>query len=192
MFSGIVSEMGVVTANGSGRLAVESRAVSGSLHTGDSVAVNGVCLTVVDLAVGAFVADVMPETERRTTIGSLQPGDAVNLERSLGLGDPIGGHLVAGHVDAVGTITMLRDDGNARWATIEVTPQLAPLLAEKGCVAVDGISLTVVDTFPAAFTVSLMPHTLAHTTAGHGTAGSRVNIEADLVARYVERMLATR
>jgi len=192
MFSGIVSEMGVVTANGSGRLAVESRAVSGSLHTGDSVAVNGVCLTVVDLPVDAFVADVMPETERRTTLGSLRPGDAVNLEASLALGDPIGGHLVAGHVDAVGTITMLRDDGNARWATIDGGPELAPLIAEKGCVAVDGISLTVVDALPASFTVSLIPHTLAHTTAGSWSAGSRVNIEADLVARYVQRALAGR
>ena len=192
MFSGIVSEMGVVTANGSGRLAVESRAVSDSLHTGDSVAVNGVCLTVVDLPVDAFVADVMPETERRTTLGSLRPGDAVNLEASLALGDPIGGHLVAGHVDAVGTITMLRDDGNARWATIDGGPELASLIAEKGCVAVDGISLTVVDALPASFTVSLIPHTLAHTTARSWSAGSRVNIEADLVARYVQRALAGR
>src|SRR5437879_19978 len=190
MFSGIVQEMGEVTEAGGGRLAVASHTVPRGLRPGDSVAVNGVCVTVADLPLNGFQADVMPETERRTTIGSLQPRDAVNLERSLGLGDPIGGHLVAGHVDAVGTITMLRDDGNARWATIEVMPQLAPLLAEKGCVAVDGISLTVVDTFPAAFTVSLIPHTLAQTTAGHWTAGSRVNIEADLVARYVQRLLA--
>jgi riboflavin synthase len=189
MFSGIVSGMGLVTATGGGHLVVESRALDRTLRAGDSVAVNGVCLTVADLPAGGFVADVMPETERRTTLGSLRPGDALNLERGLALGDPVGGHLVAGHVDAVGTITLLREDGNARWATIDVPPELSPLIAEKGCVAVDGISLTVVDALRASFTVSLIPHTLAHTTAGSWSAGSRVNVEADLIARYVQRLL---
>ena len=192
MFSGIVQEIGEVTEAGGGRLAVASQTLARGLRPGDSVAVNGVCVTVVELPLEGFHADVMPETERRTTIGSLRRGDAVNLERSLAMGDPVGGHLVAGHVDEVGPVTLLREDGNARWATIDITPQLAPLLAEKGCVAVDGISLTVVDAFPAAFTVSLIPHTLANTTAGRWTAGSRVNIEADLLARYVQRALAPR
>jgi len=189
MFSGIVSDIGVVTATGGGRLAVASGALALTLRAGDSVAVNGVCLTVTELPADGFVADVMPETERRTTLGSLRPGDHVNLERSLAFGDPVGGHLVAGHVDAVGMITLLRDDGNARWATIAVLPELSPLIAEKGCIAVDGISLTVVDALPESFTVSLIPHTLAHTTAGNWSAGSRVNVEVDLMARYVQRAM---
>jgi riboflavin synthase len=187
LFSGIVEELARVTAAGDGRIAIASEQVAPSLSPGASVAVNGVCLTVTEQSHDGFAADVMPETERRTTLGSLRPGDAVNLERSLAYGDPVGGHMVTGHVDAVGSITVLRDDGNARWVTVAVTPELTTLIAEKGCVAVDGISLTVVDAPAGTFTVSLIPHTLACTTAGRWAAGSRVNVEADVIARYVHR-----
>ena len=187
MFSGIVVASGEVVAAGSGRLVVSAPELAERLGVGDSVAVDGACLTVAELTGGGFAADVMPETLHRTILGRLQPGDRVNLEPALTLGDAVGGHLVTGHVDAVGTVTALREDGNARWATIDTEPDLAPLIAEKGSVAVDGISLTVVDVFDSAFTVSLIPHTLMTTTAGRWTVGSRVNIEVDLIARYVRR-----
>ena len=192
MFSGIVVASGEVVTAGGGRLAVRAAELAPALHVGDSVAVDGACLTVAELGDGGFAADVMPETLHRTTLGRLRPGDRVNLEPALAMGDSVGGHLVTGHVDAVGTVTALREDGNARWATIDVAADLLPLLAEKGSVAVDGISLTVVDVFDSAFTVSLIPHTLLTTTAGRWTVGSRVNIEADLIARYVQRAVGAR
>ena len=190
MFSGIVVGQGQVTAVGDGQLDVRApSSVLDGLAIGQSVAVNGVCLTVTIVAGAGFCADVMPETLARTSLGALGTGDSVNLETALRMGDEIGGHLVTGHVDAVGTVTELRDDENARWVTIAVPQRLATLLAEKGSVAVDGISLTVVDVTDAAFTVSLIPHTLSVTTAGAWHTGSRVNIEVDLIARYVHRAL---
>ena len=190
MFSGIVIGQGQVTAVGEGQLDVRApSSVLEGLAIGQSVAVNGVCLTVTIVAPAGFCADVMPETLSRTSLGGLGTGDSVNLETALRMGDEIGGHLVTGHVDAVGTVTELRDDDNARWVTIAVPQRLAALLAEKGSVAVDGISLTVVDVTDAAFTVSLIPHTLSVTTAGAWRTGSRVNIEVDLIARYVHRAL---
>lgn len=191
MFSGIVIGQGQITASGEGRLDVRapSSLLSG-LEIGESVAVNGVCLTVALVAGAGFAADVMPETLSRTSLGDLGTGDIVNLEPALRVGDELGGHLVTGHVDAVGTVTEVRDDGNARWVTVDVPQRLLSLLAEKGSVAVDGISLTVVDVTDSAFTVSLIPHTLAATTAGAWRIGSKVNIEVDLIARYVHRALA--
>ena len=190
MFSGIVIGQGQVTAVGDGRLDVRApSSVLSDLEIGESVAVNGVCLTVAVVASGGFAADVMPETLARTALGELGTGDAVNLEPALRVGDRLGGHLVTGHVDAVGTVTAVRDDGNARWITIAVPASLSALFATKGSVAVDGISLTVVDVFDSAFTVSLIPHTLSATTAGAWQTGSHVNIEVDLIARYVHRAL---
>jgi riboflavin synthase len=192
VFSGIVEELGRVAEIPTGRLVVSaSRAATGA-RAGDSVAVNGACLTITELTASGFSADVMPETLHRSTLGTLRAGDAVNLEGSLALGEPVGGHLVTGHVDAVGVVGALRDDGNARWVTIEAPAALMTMIAEKGSVAVDGISLTVVDVFDAGFTVSLIPHTIEHTTAGTWAVGSRVNLEADLVARYVRRALRER
>jgi riboflavin synthase len=131
----------------------------------------------------------MPETLHRTILGSLDIGAVVNLERALQMGDRVGGHMITGHVDATGVATALRDDGNARWVTIAAPDEIIDLVAEKGCVAVDGISLTVVDVFEDAFTVSLIPHTLLNTTAGEWTVGTRVNLAVDLIARYVARAL---
>lgn len=190
MFSGIITAQGQITALNEGRISLRSQGLEPvALRLGDSVAVNGVCLTVAAVDGDRLSADVMPETLRRTALGRLRPGDTVNLEPALRLGDVVGGHLVTGHVDAVGTITAQREDGNARWCTIEVPERLQQLLAEKGSVAVDGISLTVVDVEGTSFTVSLIPHTLQVTTAGAWRPGSTVNVEADLMARYVVRAL---
>jgi len=189
VFSGIIQELGQIRESRDGQLAVGCGALAGRLAVGDSVAVSGACLTVSEILSRGFVADVMPETLHRTTLGALRAGDAVNLERALALGDVVGGHLVTGHVDATGTVTAIRDDGSARWITVETPLHALALLAEKGSVAIDGISLTVVDVFEAGFDVSLIPHTLRVTTAGQWQPGTRVNLEVDIIARYVQRLL---
>jgi len=152
--------------------------------------VSGCCLTLTDFISGGFVADVMPETFARTTLGSSGAGAPVNLEAAMRHDGRVGGHLVTGHVDGVGTVSAVRPDGNAIRVTIAPPAELLPLLVEKGCVAVDGISLTVVTVDERSFTVSLIPHTLEHTTAGAWGPGSTVNLEGDLVAKYVIRGLA--
>jgi riboflavin synthase len=192
MFSGIVSEVGEVGGEvgpQGGRLRVAARGLPADLRIGESVAVSGICLTVVEIPGGGFSADVMPETARRTTLGTLRRGDGVNLEPSLAFGERVGGHLVSGHVDAVGTVIETHPEGGARWVTIALPETLARYVVEKGCIAVDGISLTVVDAARDRFTVSLIPHTLAATTAQHWRAGSGVNLEVDLAAKYVQRGL---
>lgn len=193
MFSGIVQELGTITANriaGEGRLDIAAAAVLDGVRIGDSIAVNGCCLTVVAAGDGVFSADVMPETARLTTLAAARAGDRVNLEASLRFGERIGGHMVTGHIDAVGTMRELCDDGNAIWATVAAPHTLIATLVTKGCVAIDGISLTVVDVAADCFTVSLIPHTVAGTTAGRWRAGSTVNLEADLVAKYVANSVA--
>ena len=192
MFSGIVTELGEVLAEvgpQGGRLRVGAHGLPPDLRIGESMAVSGICLTVVEMAVGGFSADVMPETARRTTLGTLRRGDAVNLEPSLAFGERVGGHLVSGHVDAVGTVIETHPEGQALWVTIALPDTLARYTVEKGSIAVDGISLTVVDAGHDRFTVSLIPHTLATTTAGKWRPGSAVNLEADLAAKYAQRGL---
>src|SRR5437899_6284187 len=193
MFSGIVEEMGRVVRHAveaRGRLEIAATAVPGELGVGDSASVSGCCLTAVEVGPGGFVADVMPETARRTTLGALQPGDPVNLEAAMAYGDPVGGHIVSGHIDAAGQVVDDRDEGNARLVVIAAPDAVCRYVVPKGCVAVDGISLTVVDALPDRFSVSLIPHTLAVTTAQRWHRGARVNLEADLLAKYVERGLA--
>jgi riboflavin synthase len=192
VFSGIIESLGTVRGRTPGRIEIVPRAPFKDLELGESVAVNGACLTVASVSAEGFVADVMPETFHRTTLGELTEGATVNLERALRLGDRVGGHMVSGHVDATGVVTALREDGNARWVTIATPADLIELVAEKGSIAVDGISLTVVDVFEAAFTVSLIPVTLSATVAGGWRVGTRVNLEADLIARYVARTLGAR
>jgi riboflavin synthase len=192
VFSGIVETLGTVRPRAPGRIEVVPRTPFPRLEVGESVAVNGVCLTVASVADLGFAADVMPETLQRTTLGGLDLGATVNLERALCFGDLVGGHVMAGHVDGTGIVTALREDANARWVTIATPDDLIDLIAEKGCIAVDGISLTVVDVFEAAFTVSLIPVTLAVTVAGAWRVGTAVNLEVDLIARYVARTLAAR
>lgn len=193
MFSGIVEELGSVARNaieGEGRLEVTAQAVIRDVAIGDSIAVNGCCLTVVASDGEGFVADVMPETARRTNLGALRPGDPVNLEAALRVGDRIGGHMMSGHVDGVGSVVSLSPEGNMVVVRVDAPDTVLRYVVEKGCVAVDGISLTVVDVDAAGFTVALIPHTLEVTRAGRWQAGSRVNLEADLVAKYVEKGLA--
>ena len=192
MFSGIVETLGTLRSRKPGRIEITPRTPFANLQIGESIAVNGACLTVASVSADGFEADVMPETRHRTTLGDLSGGATVNLERALRFGDRVGGHMVSGHVDATGAITALREDANARWVTIATPDDLIELIAEKGCIGVDGISLTVVDVFTSAFTVSLIPVTLAATVAGAWRVASRVNIEVDLIARYVARTLSAR
>jgi riboflavin synthase len=192
MFSGIVEELGEVAENAieaHGRLRVAAREVVRDVAVGDSIAVNGCCLTVIAADAQGFTADVMPETARRTNLGDLGRGDPVNLEAALAYGDRVGGHMVTGHVDAVGTVTESREEANARWTAIAAPSHVIRRLVDKGCVAVDGVSLTVVEVGDDHFTVSLIPHTVAVTTARRWGVGRRVNLEVDLIARYVERSL---
>ena len=195
MFTGLIEEVGTVLRverRGAGlrRLEIAAPGVCEDLKTGDSVNVNGACQTAVDVKGGAFEVESVAETLRRTTLGELRPGSPVNLERSLRPADRLGGHLVLGHVDGVGTVGRL--EAAAGDTVLEVAPPagLARYLAAKGSVAVDGISLTVVEVAAAGlFTVAVIPHTLAHTNLSQVRAGARVNLEVDVVARYVERLL---
>src|ERR1017187_2633070 len=192
MFTGIVEEIGRIDSvdADAGRIRIACGEVLRGARRGESIAVSGCCLTVTDFISGGFVSDVMPETFARTTLGSLHPGDQVNLEAALRHDGRVGGHLVTGHIDGVGTVTASRADGNATWVTVAPPSDLLPLLVEKGCVAIDGISLTVVSVEPDGFTVSLVPHTRESTIAGAWRVGSMVNLEGDLVAKYVQRGIA--
>lgn len=196
MFTGLVAELGSVERLAEGkdtcRLSVRARKVLGGLKVGDSVAVNGVCLTVTDLRSNGFTADVMPETVRRTTMHGLRPGDRVNLERALRLADGLDGHIVQGHVEGVGTVTKVRPEGNALVYTIAAPAELTPYIVEKGSVTVDGVSLTVIQAGDTEFGVSLIPHTAAQTTLGYKKPGDTVNLETDILARYIGRFLSRR
>jgi riboflavin synthase len=188
MFTGIVEEMGSLVSATSGpegaRLVFSAHLVLDGSRIGDSIAVNGCCLTVVDTGAGWWGADAVAETLERTNLGALRPGDPVNLERPLAVGDRLGGHLVQGHVDGVGEIVRPAPD-----LEVSVDPSLCPFLVEKGSVTVDGISLTVVATGPGSFTVAVIPHTLGVTTIGRKTAGDPVNLEVDVIAKYTQRLL---
>jgi len=202
MFTGIVEELGRVRAidhaDGGARLEIACTDVIADATIGDSIAVNGCCLTVVELRDGSWAADAQIETLERTTLGALAPGDPVNLERPMRLGDRLGGHLVLGHVDGVGEVVKVEPqaDGSAR-VTVRAPGDLARYLVEKGSVTVDGVSLTITTVSTttvcgAEFGVALIPHTLAVTTLGVRNAGDRVNLEADMIAKHVERLLVTR
>lgn len=196
MFTGLVEALAPVAevreAPPGRDLWVHAPELAERLRPGDSIAVNGCCLTVVDLTGGAVGVQAGPETLRRTTLGSLHAGSLVNLERALRAGDPLGGHFVTGHIDGVGRLESRHDAGD--WATcwFSLPRELGRYLACKGSIAVDGVSLTLVDVEEARFSVALIPHTLACTTLGRLAAGDQVNIEVDLLAKYVERLLAAR
>jgi riboflavin synthase len=202
MFTGIVEELGrvraITRADGGARLEITCTEVIGDATIGDSIAVNGCCLTVVELGDGWWAADAQIETLDRTTLGTLEPGDPVNLERPMRLGDRLGGHLVLGHVDGVGEVVKVEPqaDGSAR-VTVRTPAELGRYLVEKGSVTVDGVSLTITTVsdptvFGAEFGVALIPHTLAVTTFGVRNAGDPVNLEADMIAKHVERLVSTR
>lgn len=196
MFTGLVEELGILreTARGrdSARLTIEARKILEDIKIGDSIAVNGVCLTAVECDRIYFKADVMAETLAKTNLARLKPGDRANLERALRLGDRLGGHLVSGHIDGVGTITRLERHDIATLVTIAAPPGVMRYIIKKGSVAVDGASLTVVDFSGDSFQVSLIPHTAHMTTLGFKQAGATVNLEGDLVGKYIERLMAAR
>ncbi len=195
MFTGIVEGTGVVravrTQDGSARLVVDAGELLRGTRIGDSIAVNGVCLTVVATTATMFEADLSPETLERTTLGGLQPGSAVNLERPLVVGDRLGGHLVQGHVDGVGRVVVCRKEGEAWSLEIAAPPHVERYVVEKGSIAVDGVSLTVTAASGDRFTICLIPHTCAVTTLGALGPGAVVNLEADVLAKYVERLVAS-
>jgi riboflavin synthase len=196
MFSGIIAEVGIVTAfQGDAKaalLSIEASPAFADVAIGESIAVNGVCLTAVQWQGQSFVVDVSPETLRATNLGELRPGDGVNLERSLCLQDRLGGHLVSGHVDGVGTIVETWPEANAIHYEIRALKSLMRYLVPKGSVAVDGISLTVVACRPETFQVTIIPHTAAVTTIGRKVTGATVNLECDMIGKYVERLLQAR
>jgi riboflavin synthase len=188
MFTGIVRELGRVeaveeTADGI-RLRVSGPATAADTSTGDSVSVNGVCLTAVEAQDGVLSFDVVPETLRRSTLGRLAPGAGVNLELALQTGDPVGGHFVQGHVDGVARVRTVTDEG----LEIEATPEILRYCVEKGSIAVEGVSLTIAGLDGDAFTVALVPHTKEVTTLGQARAGDELNVEVDMLAKYIEKL----
>ncbi|MET8121190.1 riboflavin synthase [Micromonospora sp. NPDC005291] len=197
MFTGIVEELGEIvqvtpTAGDSALVAVRGPLVTSDARHGDSIAVNGVCLTVVEVADGTFTADVMGETLRRSALGALRPGDPVNLERAAALGSRLGGHLVQGHVDGVGEL--ISREPAEQWETVRfrLPATLARYVVEKGSITIDGVSLTVAEVGADQFAVGLIPTTLKLTTLGAKGVGDPVNLEVDVVAKYVERLLGAR
>ena len=187
MFTGIVEELGTVRSRDGGRFVFDATVVTADAELGASIAVNGCCLTVVDMGESWWAADAVGETLSRTNLADLQPGDAVNLERPVRAGDRLGGHIVQGHVDAVGEIV-----SPAPELQVRMPEELARYVIEKGSITVDGCSLTVVKPLDDGFTVAVIPHTAEVTTLGRKGPGDRVNLEVDMVAKYVEKLLQER
>jgi riboflavin synthase len=196
MFTGIVEELGKVKTlartAGAARLTISASTVLGGTAPGDSICVNGVCLTVVEIGTAQFSADVAQETLKVTNLGDLRAGQQVNLERALQLSARVGGHLVTGHVDAVGRIREKREEGNSWRVFIEAPETALRYVIKKGSIAVDGISLTIADLDKAVFSIAMIPHTAKLTTLGFKAAGDSVNLETDIIGKYVERLLAGR
>ena len=189
MFTGIVEETGRLKSLNGGRIEITCAKILSDIKIGDSINTNGICLTVTDFAKDYFAADVMPETLRRTSLEELNIGGAVNLERAMKVGDRFGGHIVSGHIDGTGKISNIRTDGNAIFINVSAENFLLKQIAAKGSVALDGISLTVVDAGAENFSVSMIPHTRAVTNFNFKRVGSIVNIETDILAKYIERLM---
>ncbi|MBM6722943.1 riboflavin synthase [Pseudoflavonifractor phocaeensis] len=193
MFTGIVEEMGQVEGIQRGKqsavLTIRAKTVLEGTKIGDSIAVNGVCLTVTSLLSDQFSADVMHETLDRSALSGLRRGSVVNLERAMAADGRFGGHIVAGHIDGTGRITRIKRDDNAVWYTIQAAPQLLRYIVEKGSIAVDGISLTVARVEETAFSISAIPHTVAQTALQNRREGDLVNLETDIIGKYVEKLL---
>jgi riboflavin synthase len=193
VFTGIIEHVGTlerIAALAAGRrLTVGWPLVAGEIRTGESIAIDGACMTVVDVDEGTFSVDVSSESLRRTTLGERRVGERVNLERSMPLGARLGGHIVTGHVDGTGVLRSVAAEGESAIYTFEIGPEMARLLVEKGSVAVDGISLTCFNCRADRFDVAVIPHTAQATTLGAKTAGARVNVENDLLAKYVEKLV---
>lgn len=195
MFTGIVEEIGTITKIDRGaksaKLAISGNKIFSDLKIGDSVAVNGVCLTATTICGNIFTADVMNETLSRSSLGKLQVGSKVNMERAMQLNGRFGGHIVSGHIDGIGTIQGIRRDDNAVWYKIKTSTEILRLIVEKGSITIDGISLTVADLTKDSFSVSIIPHTLSETILGTKRIGNIVNLENDVIGKYVERLIGT-
>jgi riboflavin synthase len=189
LFTGIIEEIGTLKNWNGGRIEISCTKILEDVKIGDSISTNGICLTVTDFAENYFAADVMPETLRRTSLEELNIGGAVNLERAMKVGERFGGHIVSGHIDGTGKISNIRTDGNAIFINISAESFLLKQIAAKGSVALDGISLTVVDAGENDFSVSMIPHTRAVTNFKFKHVGSIVNIETDILAKYVDRLI---
>lgn len=193
MFTGLVAELGTVTElkplKQSYNITVKAQKVLENLKIGDSIAVNGACLTVVKISGSAFTADIMPETVKLTNLRNLKSGDKVNLERTLKLSDGLDGHIVSGHVEGIGVIMSQKAQGIAEIVTVKTPPQLLKYIIKKGSIAIDGISLTVTEVTGSSFSVSLIPHTAKETTLGFKKPGDEVNLETDIIGKYVEHLL---
>ena len=191
MFTGIIEEIGVIKSVRSGArsavLEIGASKVLSATQIGESISVNGVCLTVTTLGATFFTADAMPETLKRSNLGELRPGSPVNLERALRLGDRFGGHIVSGHIDGTGSVISLKEDENAIWICIAAEASLLRYVIDKGSIAIDGVSLTVVNVEDDRFYVSIIPHTRKETILCAKIPGSKVNLECDVVAKYIER-----
>lgn len=196
MFTGIVEETGVVksirTTGQAMRIHISCQQVLENTNLGDSISVNGVCLTADEMDQQSFTADVMPETYRRTNLKNLKSGSEVNLERAVPVVGRLGGHIVSGHVDVVGKLSGIRKEANAIWLEIQVPREWTRYVVEKGSVALDGVSLTVASVSEDWFAVSMIPHTVEETTLAHRQAGDEINIECDVIAKYVEKLLCYR
>ena len=193
MFTGIIEEVGVIRSIKKGAqsaiITIEANTVMSDIHLGDSIAMNGVCLTVTSFDANSYNVDVMHETLRRTNLGELKSGSRVNLERAMAADGRFGGHIVAGHVDGTGTITSMTKDDNAIWIQIKTDTSVLKYIVEKGSITIDGISLTVASVDEKGFAVSVIPHTGAHTTLLEKKPGATVNLETDMIGKYVEKLL---
>ncbi|MBQ7027978.1 MAG: riboflavin synthase [Ruminococcus sp.] len=193
MFTGIVEEVGTVREIRKGQtssfIEIQAKTVLSDVHLGDSIAVNGVCLTVTEFSADSFRADVMNETLNRSSLGSLRSGSHVNLERAMPANGRFGGHIVSGHIDGTGVITDIRRDGISVWYTIGTTAAVMRYIVEKGSVAIDGISLTVAKVTDSSFRVSIIPHTAEQTVLSYKKTGDTVNLENDIIGKYVEKLM---
>lgn len=193
MFTGIVEEIGKIQSikkgDKSSVITVQGDKIFGDIHIGDSIAVNGVCLTVATFSNNNFIADIMNETLSKSTLGSLKNGSDVNLERAMSANRRFGGHIVSGHIDGVGEITKIQKDDNAIWYTVKAEDNLMKYIVEKGSIAIDGISLTVARVDNIQFSVSIIPHTAQETILSHRQIGDNVNLENDIIGKYVEKLI---
>ncbi len=189
MFSGIIEEVGTVVSYDGETLVVRANQVLDDLKVSESVLVAGACLTVIEVSESTFTVETVPETRKRTNFGDLKPGDHVNIERSLRYGDRVGGHMVQGHVDGVGTVRSVITDGNSRVIVIEAPENIIANVVEKGFIAIDGTSLTIVDRNSDSFSIAIIPFTFDHTTFNERPEGSKVNLEADVTAKYVANLI---
>lgn len=196
MFTGLVEEVGSVKAvtksAKSAKITIKATKVLEGVKLGDSISTNGVCLTVTDFSANYFTVDVMAETMRRSNLKNLSSGDEINLERALRLGDRLGGHMVSGHIDGVGSISKYEKEDNAVWITIQTPPELLRYIIEKGSIAIDGVSLTVAYVDDICFKVSIIPHTKDATTLLRKKTGDEVNLECDMVGKYIEKLVSVK